>query len=755
MASQQRVARMAVVEKQTVVRIWPIVLLFALLMGSLYLLADATRNETSFEQLHYWLFPFNVLLLAIFLILIVVNVARLGSQVLKRQPGSRLTLRLLLMFVLLAIVPVGIVYTFSMWLIQEGVDSWFDADVEQALQDSVDLSRSSLDLHMRKLRQQTEPMVRELSQTTPLDAPFVINDLLRRSGAAEIVIFNSSNRIIASGGEVGAAVLPRLPGETVMRLVGQGETYVGLDPIKDSGLHIRLVYPMSVSRATTEKRMVQVLYPISDRISDLALSVQEGFGKYNELVYLRTPLKQNFALIITLVLLLGILFAVWAAFYSARRLVEPIKDLAQGTKAVAEGQYHKKIPVERNDDLGMLVASFNQMTERLALARDKAKLSQRLIDSQRNYLQTILENLSSGVISLDQHLVIKTANVTASQILNTDINEYVGRDVAQLSMVNENLKSFCDQVVPLIQGRDSKWQTEIKLFGANINKTLMCRGVKLPDDPDQAGGYALVFDDITELISAQRDSAWGEVARRLAHEIKNPLTPIQLSAERLQRKILPELNKHDGSILDRATATIVEQVESMKEMVNDFADYARVPQIEKSPLNLNKLIAEVIELYQNNTQNYEVHTSFDDYPPLILGDSTRLRQLMHNLIKNAFEAMPNNDKDEDPLQVQITTRCFEISGVPFVSLVVVDDGPGFPKDVLERLFEPYVTTKNTGNGLGLAIVKKIVEEHGGTIRAENTPDKGARIKIRIPLSVAQLSNSKNGDISVRSQGDAA
>lgn len=755
-------------EKQIIPRIWPIIFLFALLMGSLYLLADATRSETSFAQLHYWLFPFNVLLLAIFIILIAVNVYKLAKQVIKGQPGSRLTLRLLLMFVVLAIVPVGIVYSFSIWLIQEGVDSWFDADVEKALQDSIDLSRSSLDLHMRQLRQQTEPMVKELSQTTSLDAPLVINDLLRSSGAAEIVMFTRSSRIIAYGGEVGAAVVPRLPGETVMRLVSQGETYVGLDPIKDSGLHVRLVFPMNTTGTTTQKRMVQVLYPISDRISDLALSVQEGFGKYNELVYLRTPLKQNFALIITLVLLLGILFAVWAAFYSARRLVEPIKDLAQGTKAVAEGQYHK-IPIERNDDLGMLIASFNQMTERLSLARDKAKLSQRLIDSQRNYLQTILENLSSGVLSLDQNLIIKTANATASQILNTDINEYIGRDVAQLSMGHENLKSFCDQVVPLLQGNEAQWQTEVKLLGGSQgnkfqSKTLMCRGVKLPNDEEQTGGYALVFDDITDLISAQRDSAWGEVARRLAHEIKNPLTPIQLSAERLRRKILPELDQHEGSILDRATTTIVEQVESMKEMVNDFADYARAPQIEKSPLDLNKLISDVVELYQNNVHNFEVSTSLDEYPPLILGDSTRLRQLMHNLIKNAFEAMPSNLPQESQnkvlenapvrAQVQITTRCFEISGVPFVSLVVVDDGPGFPSDLLERLFEPYVTTKTTGNGLGLAIVKKIVEEHGGTIRAENASDKGARIKIRIPLSAATSGTIDDGQISVRSLGDA-
>ena len=737
---------MATVEKQFFVRIWPIILLFGLLMISLYLMADATRSETSFEELHYWLLPFNVLLLAIFLVLIIFNVTRLVTQVVKRQPGSRLTLRLLLMFVSLAIVPVGIVYTFSIWLLQEGVDSWFDVDVEQALQDSVDLSRSSLDLHMRKLRQQTEPMIKELTETTPLNAPLVINDLLRRSDAAEIVIFDRSSRIIASGGQVGAAVLPRLPGETVIRLVSQGETYVGLDPVKDTGLHIRLVFPMPANRPGSEARMVQVLYPISDRISELALNVQESFGKYNQLVYLRTPLKQNFNLILTLVLLLGVLFSVWAAFYSARRLVAPIKDLAQGTKAVAAGEYHKKIPVERQDDLGMLVASFNQMTEHLSLARDKAKLSQRLINSQRIYLQTILENLSSGVISLDQHLVIKTANATASQILNTDINQIVGRNIVQLSMENENLKSFCDKVVPMLQSREKQWQTETKLLGEDRGKILMCRGVTLPVGAEQTGGYALVFDDVTELIRAQRNAAWGEVARRLAHEIKNPLTPIQLSAERLRSKILPNLSAQEASALDRATSTIVQQVESMKAMVNDFADYARAPQIEIVPLDLNKLISEVIELYQNNTYNIAVSASLDGYPPLIKGDSTRLRQLLHNLIKNALEAM----YEQKDARVQITTRCFEISGVPFVSLVAIDEGPGFPAEILERLFEPYITTKTKGNGLGLAIVKKIVEEHGGTIRAENAPEHGAQIKIRLPICSTEALRT-----SVHIQGDAA
>ena len=721
--------RMAALDRLFPVRFWPIVVLLVPLMGSLYLIADATRNETIFDQLHQWLLPFNLFLLAVFLLLIGFNVVRLILQVVRQKPGSRLTLRMLLMFVLLAVMPVGIVYSFSIWLLQEGVDSWFDVDMEQVLQDSVDLSRSSLELHMRKLRQQTEPMIDELAETTSLDAPLVINDLMRRSDVAEMVLFDRNSQIIASGGEMGTAVVPHLPGEAIMNLVSQGETYVGLDPVRDAGMHIRLVFPVRADPLGSGPRMVQVLYPISDRISNLALNVQEGFGKYNQLRYLRTPLKRNFNLLLTLVLLLGVLFAVWAAFYSARRLAAPIKDLAQGTQAVAAGQYHKKLPVEQQDDLGMLVASFNQMTEHLSLARDKAKSSQQLIDSQRLYLQTILENLSSGVISLDADQVIKTANPTASLILNASLNRFIGQDIRQLSMGNENLRSFFEQVEPLIRGGAQHWQTDIKL--ADEGEILMCRGVTLSGDAGQAGGHILVFEDVTELIRAQRDSAWGEVARRLAHEIKNPLTPIQLSAEMLRSKILPDLGKHKADVLDRATATIVQQVESMKTMVNDFADYARVLRVEAVPLDLNALVAEVIELYRVNADHVRIDATLDVRTPLIKGDSTRLRQVLHNLLTNALEAI--HEKQTREARIEVISQCFEVRGVSFASLIVVDDGPGIPGEILQRLFEPYVTTKVKGNGLGLAIVKKIIEEHGGAIRAENVFGRGARIRMRLPM----------------------
>ena len=518
-----------------------------------------------------------------------------------------------------------------------------------------------------------------------------------------------------------------------MRLVSQGETYVGLDPLQEAGMHVRLVYPVQADPLGSGVRMVQVLYPISGHISTLALNVQEGFGKYNQLLYLRTPLKRNFNLILTLVLLLGVLFAVWAAFYSARRLATPIKDLAQGTQAVAAGQYHKKLPVEQQDDLGMLVASFNQMTEQLSLARDKAKSSQRQIDSQRLYLQTILENLSSGVISLGADQVIKTANPAASLILNADIHRFVGKEFVQLSAGGGNLRSFFEQIAPQLRSGVEHWQTDIKL--ADEGEILMCRGVTLSDEAGQSSGYILVFEDVTELIRAQRDSAWGEVARRLAHEIKNPLTPIQLSAERLRSKILPDLDEQNAHTLERATGTIVQQVESMKSMVNSFADYARALQVEAVPLDLNALVAEVIELYRDNTDGVSIEATLDVRAPLVRGDSIRLRQVLHNLLKNALEAI--HERQIANAGIEVTTQCFEVKGVNFVGLIVVDDGPGIPVRLLERLFEPYVTTKVKGNGLGLAIVKKIVEEHGGTIRAENAPGRGARIRLRLPTCDAK------------------
>ncbi len=703
--------------------------MFAALVAAILLMADATQSVAYFGRLHNLLLPINTVLLAVFIALIIYNIGRLVRRLKRQAPGARLTLRLVLLFVLTASLPVFIVYTFSIWLLEKGVDSWFDVKVESALQDAVDLSRSSIDLQIRTLRQQVNPLVSRFADAESFNATLTINELLGSTGAAEIALFDANNRIVASGSAEPSTVVPRLPGESVLQLVRQGQNYVALDPTTDAGLQIRMVYPVPSEFPTGETRLLQFLYPVSERIGTLADNVQNAFGQYNELIYLRTPLKQNFILILTLVLALGALFAVFAAFYWSRVLVAPIQELAEGTKAVAAGQYHKKLVVRQQDDLGMLVASFNRMTERLTVARDTTIINQRIIENQRTYLQTILEHLSSGVLSLDDSFALKTINAAASDIFNINMNQFIGKQFVQIGTTHNFLKDFCMVVANKFKETSEEWDLEMEIFTPQSRKTILCKSVKLPSDDESQRGFVLVLDDVTTLLQAQRDSAWGEVARRLAHEIKNPLTPIQLSAERLRRKLLPTLESDQSEIVDRATHTIVQQVESMKLMVNDFSDYARMPSMEPAPLDLNSLVLDTVELYKGDQQHVSINLELDANSLNIRGDSVRLRQVIHNLIKNAIESMPTSNK----CVVSISTFPFEFTNVRYAGVEISDNGPGFPTDVLGRAFDPYMTTKPKGNGLGLAIVKKIIEEHNGVIRAANKREGGAIINIRFPL----------------------
>ena len=438
--------------------------LFALVLFSLYMMSDASQNSARFGRLYIGLLTLNAsILLALFLI-ISFHLYKLVRQVNRRQPGSRLTLRVVLIFVLLSLIPPATVYLFSVQLLQRGIDSWFDVSVERALEDALDLSRSALDLHMRQLRKLTMPMAATLAETPNSLVPLTLNDMLRSSGAEEMTLFGHNNRIIASSGEIASAMIPRLPGESVLRLVNDRITYIGLDPLKDTGLQIRLVVPVSPTSQNTESRVLQVLYPFNERINDLATSVQSAFGKYNELVYLRTPLKQSFILTLSLVLLIGVLFAVWAAFFLSRSLMSPISELAQGTKAVAAGEYHKRLPVGKKDDLGLLVLSFNQMTERLAQARDAAEHSQRIVEGQRAHLQTVLEHLSSGVMSLDLDLVLDTVNAAASQILGVNLGDYTSYRLTELGQINAMLDRFCESLEPHLKSNAQEWGEQVVLF---------------------------------------------------------------------------------------------------------------------------------------------------------------------------------------------------------------------------------------------------------------------------------------------------
>jgi PAS domain S-box-containing protein len=703
-------------------------ILFVSLVAAVLLMADATQNGSYFGRLHNWLVPINSVLLLLFVALIGYNANQLKRQLKRKEPGSRLTLRLVWSFVVIASMPVLIVYTFSIWLVEEGVDSWFDVKVEKALQDAVSLSRSSLDMHIRSLSQQTEPLSKQFEGNDSFNATLTINELLSTSNADEIVLFDSNNRIIASGSSEPNTDVPALLDESIFQRLNSGENYVAMESIGDGGLQIRLVFPMPPELNATEFQYLQFIYPISDRISELTNNVQTAFGQYNELIYLRGPLKQNFILILTLVLALGILFAVFTAFYFSRVLVSPVRELVEGTKAVAAGQYHKKISVRQSDDLGMLVASFNRMTERLSVARDTTVISQRIIDNQRLYLHKILEHLSSGVLSLDESLQIKTANATTSQILGIDIADFIDKPLMHVGTQHDFLKTFTLSVVTQLRQTSEEWQKELEIFTPEGRKTILCKSVKLLGEDASKRGYVLVFDDITTLLQAQRDSAWGEVARRLAHEIKNPLTPIQLSAERLRRKLMPVLQPDQADLVDRATHTIVQQVESMGLMVDDFSAYARMPVIDSKPLDINDLIRDVAELYKGNAQKIRLDLDLNSETLFVRGDSGRLRQVLHNLIKNSMEATAVDTH----CQVQVSAGAQLYLNKLYITIELLDNGQGFSPEMLRQAFDPYMTTKQRGNGLGLAIVKKIIEEHNGIIQVNNRTCGGAMILIRLP-----------------------
>lgn len=696
-----------------------IIALTGLLAASLALLAGLVNDASVFDRYRTLLFGFNLALLAVLVAMIAVNVARLIRKRLRKQPGSRLTTKLTGLFVLLALIPAAVLYLFSSWLIEKRVDSWFDVKIESALGDALNLSRHSLDMQLEQYRRLAEPMVAELNDTPDELASYVLSSLFERSGASEMLIVGDNQNIIASVGAAEASPLPDLPSAEALDEISRGQPYLGIDPIQDSGLFARLVFPLTQTGAETETRLFQVLYPVSERVNLLAANVQAAHREYDRLFYLREALKQMMTIVLTLVLLSAVLYAVWVAFHSSERLMRPIVMLTKGTQDVASGKLGVRIDAPPHDDLGQLVNSFNQMTARLAQAKNADERSQRLLKNQRAYLHTVLEGISSGVLSLDDEFRLKTANRAAEETLGVSFAELLDRPLGPAAD-KPALNSLCEQLLPLLKSGGAEWEREFGLFVGDEYKTLICRGATMPN-----GGHAVVFNDITGVVQTHRETAWEEVARRIAHEIKNPLTPIQLAAERLRNKLSKPLQGEDADFLNRCTHTISEQVESMKRMVNEFSQYARSLPSELAPLEINRVVQEVCEFYRSG--GFELKLELAPENPPVSGDEARLRQLLHNLLKNAAEAL----EGKDGARTVVTTRVRREPPVA-VEIEVSDNGPGFQENLMERIFEPYVSSKPKGNGLGLAIVKKIVEEHNGEIKVVNLEGGGAAITVTLP-----------------------
>ncbi|MDN5849322.1 MAG: ATP-binding protein [Nitrococcus sp.] len=708
-----------------------------LLLASLYLLTAATENSARFGRLYILLLLFNTVGLVALLGLIGHNLWRLIVAFRAGQAGSRLTARLLLLFMVLAVIPGTVVYAFSMQFLRSGIDSWFDVRVEAALNNALELSQASLDLRMRDVLKRLESARRQLINVPDGVLPLALGDLRERMDASELTLLGINERIIASSSQDPAAILPYRPEDEVLLQLRQGRPYVALDPINSSDLQVYAAIPVPDPTSPQENRILQALFPISPRLDALASDVQRAFSDYRELTYLRDPLKDSFILTLSLVLLLSLLFALWSAFFLAKRLVAPISGLAEGTRALAEGDYGTQLPTAGKDELGFLVQSFNDMSRRVALARNAARRVQAQAEAQRAYLETVLGRLSSGVLAIDQDGILRTRNQAADHILAVRLVNGIGKPLTAIAHVHANIAPFADLVAERMASGAAEWREELSLNTGEGRRVLICSGAALSADV-APGGHVIVFDDVTTLIQAQRDAAWGEVARRLAHEIRNPLTPIRLSAERIRHKYLVQAGAPNAEMLDRATRTIIAQVDNMQAMVKAFSEYMRPPRLEIRPLNLNAFIQEAVELYRGNPDQPEFELLLAKNLPSLCADGGRLRQLLNNLIRNALEANPGDRR----CRLTIVTRLGRDRDAEAVELIVSDNGPGFAEDVLNQLFEPYVTTKPKGTGVGLPIVKRIVEEHHGSICARNTP-VGAQIEVRFPVPDHRQSKSQS------------
>ena len=691
----------------------------------LFLLTSASANTALFAANYPWLLAINGIAAIALLLLVALQLIRLRRDYQAGVFGSRLKTRLLLTLALMAVVPGALVYAVSMQFAVKSIDSWFDVRVDTALEGGLDLGRSVLDNLRGDLLEKTRHAALELGGDLP-GGDSNLNRLREGAGAETAVLLSLSGQVLASSTTGLDTLLPPLPDAAQLRMARNGRlTLVG--ETANNGLQLRALAPVigsSSSRLELEPRILQFTKPVPASIAKSAGNVEAAHRDYQELQLGRTGLKRIYTLTLTLTLLLALFAAVALAFLLAERLAQPLLILAEGTRAVAAGDFTPRATATNPDELGVLTHSFNSMTQQLAEAHAAAEHHREEMEAAQAYLESVLANLSTGVLAFDLRFRLRAANRGALTILGDDLTD-IEKAPLQEWPRHEALAAV---IIEGFAKRGAEWQQQLEIARADaVPQTLLIRGTALP--AAGGGGYVVVFDDITRLIAAQRSAAWGEVAQRLAHEIKNPLTPIQLSAERLRMKLAEHLSGAPRDLLERATQTIVNQVEAMKRMVNDFRDYARTPPPQLAAVDLPALLGEVLELYRTaHAPVALLCTTFGSLPapafPPVLADANQIRQVLHNLLANAQDALM------ETAQPQITLG-LALDGTR-LKLTLHDNGPGFAPQILARAFEPYITTKARGTGLGLAIVKKIIDDHDGEIRLSN--DHGGEINLWLPLA---------------------
>jgi nitrogen fixation/metabolism regulation signal transduction histidine kinase len=674
--------------------------------AGLFLLATASGDTTLLTLDLRSLLVLNGALAGLLAILVGYQLVSLARRYRARVFGARLTLRLLGRFALLAVVPGLLVYGVSVHFLTRSIESWFDVKVDAALEGGISLGQQAIDQMTQDLQSKARTIASELAERSPAQLATGLERQRERAGVEEAVVVSAAGMLLASASEDVSRLIPELPAVQALRQARTNRGYTGVDSTAGRPLSIRVIVPVEGRGFADETRFLQIRHSVPASFSKSAEAVEGAYRDYRELALSREGLKRIYIVTLTFALLMALFVAVAVAVTQSNLLAEPLSNLAQATQAVARGDFSRQAPVTSRDELGVLTESFNSMTRQLGDARRGMESSRQALEESKVRLENILGNLSAGVLVFDHELRLSIFNQGAHAILGDGLNAFAAEMRDQFSA----------------HGAEA-WQLELALKGTG--KTLHARAAALP--MATGGGYVLVFDDITQLVQAQRTMAWSEVARRLAHEIKNPLTPIQLSAERLEMKLADRLPVEDAATLRRATETIVNQVTALKSMVDDFATYARLPAPAPVQLDLNRLVSEVLSLYENST--VPISRRLATPLPPVQADSAQIRQVIHNLVQNSQDALENTRASAGMIEVRT-----ELAGER-VRLAVADNGGGFPAEMMSRIFEPYVTTKVRGTGLGLAIVKKIIDEHDGSISIENR-DGGAVVSLLLPCARA-------------------
>jgi nitrogen fixation/metabolism regulation signal transduction histidine kinase len=749
----------------------------------LFLLASASENSAFFDKHYSWLLILNALIAVALLVLVVLLLTRLYKRYQRGRFGSKLMARLVLLFAAVGILPGIVIYLVSVQFVSRSIESWFDVRVESALESGLNLGRSALDTSLFDLNAKARTMALELAELSDTGQISHLSRLRDQSPMEEALVVAANGRIVASVGSALGSLVPEMPTAAMLQqarmtrgysaIEGGADLYdnaakssarssasvAGARPSEAPPLRLRVVVAIPTSASAlslqNESRYLQLLQPVPTQLAANAEALRAAYSEYQERALARTGLRKIYIVTLTLTLLLAIFGAIASAFLIATDLAKPLLLLAEGTKAVAEGNLSPRPIIATSDELGTLTQSFNTMTRQLYDARAAVEKNRSELETAKAYLESVLANMSAGVMVLDGQFRLVTCNESVERILQHDFEQYSGKPLAAIDgltvFAQAVTRAFTEQSAQTAAGETGSdglhWQKQIEIPRKLGDKdkendiTLLARGSRLP--VESGTGYVVVFDNISDVISAQRSIAWGEVARRLAHEIKNPLTPIQLSAERLQMKLEGKLAAQDALMLSKGTATIVNQVAAMKRMVDDFRDFAKTPPAVLAPLNLNALIEEILGLYVGGDEGDIIHPRLAPDLPEVMGDTTQLRQVVHNLLQNAQDAVAEPIEGANPARIDLVTEAIHYQSSDgdvraAVRLSITDNGPGFAPKILARAFEPYVTSKSRGTGLGLAMVKKIVEEHGGRIDIQNRADtNGAKVSILL-LKLASM-----------------